>query len=163
MSHASSASRSARLPRIGALGVALAGGLMLAGHAAAFQPLAIAAVSASATAEGKCGEGKCGANKAGPSAKAAGKTASKAKVGEGQCGEGKCGDASFARTDADHDGKVSRAEFLAVAPKRASEFNTIDSDHDGYISEQEAHDYLRATYQANGKPMPKGLFARVAD
>ena len=122
---------SSRLPRIGAIGIALAGGLLLAGQAAAIQPLAISAVAMSATAEGKCGEGKCGANKA-----TTGKPAGKAKVAEGQCGEGKCGDASFARTD---------------------------RDHDGYISEQEAHDYLRSVYTANGKPMPKGLFSRVAD
>ena len=83
--------------------------------------------------------------------------------GRGQCGEGKCGDASFARTDRDHDGRVSRAEFNAVAATRAAEFDRIDTDHDGYISEQEAHDYLRSVYTANGKPMPKGLFARVAD
>ena len=118
---------SSRLPRIGAIGIALAGGLLLAGQAAAIQPLAISAVAMSAAAEGKCG------------------------------------DASFARTDRDHDGKVSRAEFNAVAAKRAAEFDRIDTDHDGYISEQEAHDYLRSVYTANGKPMPKGLFSRVAD
>lgn len=127
-------------------------------QAAAIQPLAISAVAMSAAAEGKCGEGKCGANKA-----TTGKPAGKAKVAEGQCGEGKCGDASFARTDRDHDGRVSRAEFNAVAATRAAEFDRIDTDHDGYISEQEAHDYLRSVYTANGKPMPKGLFARVAD
>ena len=55
---------SSRLPRIGAIGIALAGGLLLAGQAAAVQPLAISAVAMSAAAEGKCGEGKCGANKA---------------------------------------------------------------------------------------------------
>lgn len=144
---------SSRLPRIGAIGIALAGGLLLAGQAAAIQPLAISAVAMSAATEGKCGEGKCGANKA-----TTGKPAGKAKVAEGQCG-----DASFARTDRDHDGKVSRAEFNAVAAKRAAEFDRIDTDHDGYISEQEAHDYLRSVYTANGKPMPKGLFSRVAD
>ncbi|MDI9719141.1 EF-hand domain-containing protein, partial [Pseudomonas aeruginosa] len=73
------------------------------------------------------------------------------------CGEGKCGDASFARTDTDHDGKVSRAEFLAVAKDRAGEFDSIDSDHDGVISEAEAYEHLRKTYEANGKPMPAGL------
>ncbi len=34
-----------RLPRIGAIGIALAGGLLLAGQAAAIQPLAISAVA----------------------------------------------------------------------------------------------------------------------
>ncbi len=80
---------------------------------------------------------------------------------EGKCGEGKCGDASFARTDTDHDGKVSRAEFLAVAKDRAGEFDSIDSDHDGFISEAEAYEHLRKTYEANGKPMPAGLFSKL--
>ncbi|MCR3777551.1 EF-hand domain-containing protein, partial [Pseudomonas aeruginosa] len=85
-----------------------------------------------------------------------------AKAGaEGKCGEGKCGDASFARTDTDHDGKVSRAEFLAVAKDRAGEFDSIDSDHDGFISEAEAYEHLRKTYEANGKPMPAGLFSKL--
>ncbi|MGP5874235.1 EF-hand domain-containing protein, partial [Pseudomonas aeruginosa] len=79
----------------------------------------------------------------------------------GKCGEGKCGDASFARTDTDHDGKVSRAEFLAVAKDRAGEFDSIDSDHDGVISEAEAYEHLRKTYEANGKPMPAGLFSKL--
>ena len=74
---------------------------------------------------------------------------------------GKCGDASFARTDTDHDGKVSRAEFLAVAKDRAGEFDSIDSDHDGFISEAEAYEHLRKTYEANGKPMPAGLFSKL--
>jgi uncharacterized low-complexity protein len=107
------------------------------------------AKAAGKTAEGKCGEGKCGA-----SAKAANKTA------EGKCGEGKCGDASFAKTDRSGDGRVSRAEFLAVAPTRAADFPKLDVDRDGFISEQEAYDYLKATYAANGKPMPAGVFAK---
>ena len=85
-----------------------------------------------------------------------------AKVaGEGKCGEGKCGDASFAKTDSNHDGKVSRDEFLAVAKDRAREFDTIDRNHDGFISEQEAADHLKAIYQANGKAMPDGLFSHL--
>ena len=97
--------------------------------------------------EGKCGEGKCGAG---------------AKAGaEGKCGEGKCGDASFAKTDSNHDGKVSRDEFLAVAKDRARDFDTIDRNHDGFISEQEAADHLKAIYQANGKAMPDGLFSHL--
>ncbi|HFL7937534.1 TPA: EF-hand domain-containing protein [Pseudomonas putida] len=85
-----------------------------------------------------------------------------AKVaGEGKCGEGKCGDASFATTDSNHDGKVSRDEFLAVAKDRAREFDTIDRNHDGFISEEEAADHLKAIYQANGKAMPDGLFSHL--
>jgi len=85
-----------------------------------------------------------------------------AKVaGEGKCGEGKCGDASFAKTDSNHDGKVSRDEFLVVAKDRAREFDTIDRNHDGFISEQEAADHLKAIYQANGKAMPDGLFSHL--
>lgn len=76
-------------------------------------------------------------------------------------GEGKCGDASFAETDSNHDGKVSRDEFLAVAKDRAGDFDTIDRNHDGFISEQEAADHLKAIYQANGKAMPDGLFSHL--
>lgn len=157
MSVSHDASRPSQLPRIGALGVALAGSLLLTGQALAMQPLATALVSASATAEGKCGEGKCGSSKAASPSKV------DAGVAEGQCGEGKCGDASFARTDSNHDGKVSRAEFNAVAGERAAEFDRIDGDHDGFITELEAHEYLRNVYQANGKPMPKGLFSHITD
>ena len=170
----------------GMLGVALAG-LVLGQSAFAMQPLAqgymvaashaagegkcgadkakgTSAKTAGKTAEGKCGadakaagktaEGKCGEGKCGASAKAAGKTA------EGKCGEGKCGDASFAKTDRSGDGRVSRAEFLAVAPARAADFPKLDVDGDGFISEQEAYDHLKATYAANGKPMPAGVFAK---
>jgi len=55
---------------------------------------------------------------------------------------------------------VSRAEFLAVAPQRAVDFAKIDRDRDGFISESEAYEFLKATYAANGKPMPPGLFAK---
>jgi uncharacterized low-complexity protein len=156
----------------GMLGVALAG-LVLGQSAFAMQPLAQGYMVAAshAAGEGKCGEGKCGADKAkganakaaegkcgegkcGADAKAAGKTA------EGKCGEGKCGDASFAKTDRSGDGRVSRDEFLAVAPARAADFPKLDVDGDGFISEKEAYDYLKATYAANGKPMPAGLFAK---
>lgn len=119
-----------------------------------------------AQAEGKCGEGKCGADTtrvsrgASKGAQTEGKCG-EGKCGEGKCGEGKCGDASFARTDTDKNGLVSRAEFLAVAPTRAAEFDKIDTSHDGNISEAEAYEYLRATYQANGKPVPKNLFAKL--
>ena len=118
----------------------------------------------SAAAEGKCGEGKCGADAKSAEGKCGeGKCGADAKAtqSEGKCGEGKCGDASFAKTDADGDGFVSRAEFLAVAPTRAAEFQKIDSNGDGKISEQEAYDYLKAIYTANGKPVPKDLFSKI--
>ncbi|MFQ6309949.1 HvfA family oxazolone/thioamide-modified RiPP metallophore [Lysobacter capsici] len=153
VNHHRSASRSTTA---GMLGVALAG-LVLGQSAFAMQPLAQGYMVAAshAAGEGKCGEGKCGADKAkSANAKAAGKTA------EGKCGEGKCGDASFAKTDRSGDGRVSRAEFLAVAPTRAADFPKLDVDRDGFISEKEAYDYLKATYAANGKPMPAGLFAK---
>jgi len=162
----------------GMLGVALAG-LVLGQSAFAMQPLAQGYMVAAshAAGEGKCGEGKCGADKAkSANAKAAGKTAegkcgegkcgadakakAAGKTAEGKCGEGKCGDASFAKTDRSGDGRVSRAEFLAVAPTRAADFPKLDVDGDGFISEKEAYDYLKATYAANGKPMPAGLFAK---
>lgn len=173
VNHHRSASRSTTA---GMLGVALAG-LVLGQSAFAMQPLAQGYMVAAshAAGEGKCGEGKCGADKAkSANAKAAGKTAegkcgegkcgadakAAGKTAEGKCGEGKCGDASFAKTDRSGDGRVSRAEFLAVAPTRAADFPKLDVDRDGFISEKEAYDYLRATYAANGKPMPAGLFAK---
>ena len=75
--------------------------------------------------------------------------------------EGKCGDESMARTDTDDNGKVSRAEFLKVAPK--ADFDKIDTNHDGQIDEQEAFDNVKANYEANGKKMPKGLFEHLKD
>ncbi|RCI72671.1 EF-hand domain-containing protein [Pseudomonas aeruginosa] len=141
------------------LGAVLVGGMLLGGSAFAVEPLGQGLQLAAASAgEGKCGEGKCGS---GGSAKTSAKAGAEGKCGEGKCGEGKCGDASFARTDTDHDGKVSRAEFLAVAKDRAGEFDSIDSDHDGVISEAEAYEPLRKTYEANGKPMPAGLFSKL--
>jgi uncharacterized low-complexity protein len=112
------------------------------------------AATASKAAEGKCGEGKCGADGAKPA-----KSASASKTAEGKCGEGKCGDASFAKTDSDDDGFVSKAEFVAVAPTRAADFAKLDVSGDGKVSEKEAYDFLKATYEANGKPMPAGLFS----
>lgn len=136
---------------IGLLGAALIGSMALTSSAFAIEPLAqgYQLASAKVAGEGKCGEGKCGGS-------------GKASQGEGKCGEGKCGDASFARTDSDHDGKVSREEFLAVAKDRAGDFDKIDRNHDGFISEQEAADHLKAIYQANGKAMPEGLFSHLA-
>ncbi|WP_200626124.1 HvfA family oxazolone/thioamide-modified RiPP metallophore [Pseudomonas sp. LAM2023] len=134
---------------LGLLGAALIGSMALGSSAFAVEPLAqgYQLASAKVPGEGKCGEGKCGAS---------------AKAGtEGKCGEGKCGDASFAKTDSNHDGKVSRDEFLVVAKDRAGDFDKIDRNHDGFISEQEAADHLKAIYQANGKSMPEGLFSHL--
>ncbi|MDF0729627.1 EF-hand domain-containing protein [Pseudomonas entomophila] len=135
---------------LGLLGAALIGGMVLGNSAFAVEPLSegYQLASAKAAGEGKCGEGKCGGG-------------AKATQAEGKCGEGKCGDASFARTDSNHDGKVSRDEFVAVAKDRAADFDKIDSNHDGFISEQEAYDYLQAIYKANGKAMPDGLFSHL--
>lgn len=136
---------------LGALGVAVTGGMLLASSAFAAKPLAqgyqLAAAEQTKTAEGKCGEGKCGANK----------TAA-AKTAEGKCGEGKCGDASFARTDTDNDGRVSRAEFLTRAPGRSADFEKIDADHNDFISQVEAYKFLRSVYEANGKEIPADKF-----
>ncbi|KAF1067741.1 MAG: hypothetical protein GAK45_01573 [Pseudomonas citronellolis] len=138
--------------RLGLLAVALAGGLSFSAGAFAVEALPQGyQLAANKAAEGKCGEGKCGASQA----------SAKATRAEGKCGEGKCGDASFARTDSNHDGKVSREEFAAVAGDRAAEFDSIDADHDGFISEAEAYQHLKAVYSANGKPMPEGLFAHL--
>ncbi|WP_455886127.1 HvfA family oxazolone/thioamide-modified RiPP metallophore [Pseudomonas rustica] len=134
---------------LGLLGAALIGSIALTSSAFAIEPLAqgYQLASAKVAGEGKCGEGKCGGS---------------AKAGaEGKCGGGKCGDASFAKTDTNHDGQVSREEFLAVAKDRAGDFDKIDSNHDGFISEQEAADHLKVIYQANGKAMPAGLFSHL--
>ena len=134
---------------LGLLGATLIGGMVLGNTAFAVEPLSqgYQLAAAKTPGEGKCGEGKCGAS---------------AKAGaEGKCGEGKCGDASFARTDTNHDGKVSREEFLVVAKDRAGDFDKIDSNRDGFISEQEAADHLAAIYKANGKAMPDGLFSHL--
>ena len=142
---------------LGAVGIVLTSGMLLANSAFASQPLAqgylLTAAPVTKTAEGKCGEGKCGASKS-----AAAKTA-EGKCGEGKCGEGKCGDESFAKTDANNDGKVSKAEFLAVAPKREADFNKIDGDHNGFISQAEAYTFLRSVYEANGKEIPADKFS----
>ncbi|ABA76569.1 MULTISPECIES: HvfA family oxazolone/thioamide-modified RiPP metallophore [Pseudomonas] len=120
---------------LGLVGAVLAGGLMLSGSVFAAQPLAQGYMVASAETS--------------------------VKTPEGKCGEGKCGDASMAKTDTDGDGKVSRAEFLKVAPK--SDFDKIDTNHDGFIDEQEAYNNVKANFEANGKKMPKGLFEHLKD
>ncbi|QWP74979.1 EF-hand domain-containing protein [Lysobacter sp. K5869] len=115
---------------LGLLGVALGGGLLLAGQAFASQPLAQGYLVSAGHAA--------------------------AKAAEGKCGEGKCGEESFAQTDADHDGKVSREEFVARAPARAAEFDGIDKNHDGSISLPEALESVKAARKAAGKPIGEG-------
>ncbi|BBP83421.1 hypothetical protein PHLH8_30630 [Pseudomonas sp. Pc102] len=156
MSHTPLANKS----RIGLLAVALAGGLNIASSAAfavEALPQGYQLAAADKAAEGKCGEGKCGSS--GASAKA---TQGEGKCGEGKCGEGKCGDASFARTDTDHDGRVSLAELLAVAPKGGEEFKAIDTNGDGYLSEAEVYRFRSNQYLSNGKKVPTELFTHMS-
>ncbi|WP_371233566.1 hypothetical protein ACAW63_10750 [Pseudomonas sp. QE6] len=145
--------------QLGLLAVALAGGLNLASSAFAVEalPQGYQLASAEKAGEGKCGEGKCGAS--GAQAKA---SQTKATGTEGKCGEGKCGDASFARTDADHDGRVSRAELLAVAPKANAEFDAIDANHDGFLSEGETYQFRKNQFDSNGKPFPSDLYSKLS-
>ncbi len=143
----------------GMLGVALAG-LVIGGSAFAVEPLSQGYMLAAshAAAEGKCGEGKCGEGKCGGASKTA---APAAKAGEGKCGEGQCGDARFAAADTDKDHLVSRAEFIAVVPGGTAIFAAKDPNGDGFISEKEAYNNVKKAYDANGKPMPRGLFADI--
>ncbi|HEY0505876.1 MAG TPA: EF-hand domain-containing protein [Lysobacter sp.] len=157
----------------GMLGVALAG-LVLSGSAFAMQPLAQGYMLAAGhvAAEGKCGEGKCGASEATASKDAEGKCgegkcgaseakapkAAVAKAAEGKCGEGQCGDARFNKTDTNDDGRVSKAEYLAVVPNGQG-WSDKDANGDGFISEREAYDYTKARFEANGKKLPIGRFA----
>jgi len=144
--------------QLGLLAVALAGGLNLASSAFAVEalPQGYQLASAAKAGEGKCGEGKCGAS--GVQAQAQAKTTG----AEGKCGEGKCGDASFTRTDTDHDGRVSRAELLAVAPNANAEFDAIDANHDGYLSEGEVYQFRKHQFDANGKPFPSDLYSKLS-
>lgn len=145
--------------RIGLLAVALAGGMSLAQASFAVEalPQGYQLASAEKAGEGKCGEGKCGEGKCGSS-----EAGAKLSQTEGKCGEGKCGDESFARTDSDDDGRVSLAEFLAVAPTRAEEFHAMDSSDDGYLSEAETYRYRSNQYTSNGKKVPTELFSRMS-
>lgn len=162
--------------RFGLIAMTLVGGLNMASTAFAMQDLPQGYQLASADkagegkcGEGKCGEGKCGADEAGSKAVEGkcgegkcGADEASAKAGEGKCGEGKCGDASFARTDTDHDGRVSLKEFLAVAPTQVKEFEAIDSNHDGYLSEAEVYTYRTNQFTANGKKVPTELFTKMS-
>ncbi|MHA6159650.1 HvfA family oxazolone/thioamide-modified RiPP metallophore [Pseudomonas sichuanensis] len=140
--------------RIGLFTIALVGGINLTTSAFAVEalPQGYQVAAAGKAAEGKCGEGKCGA----------GAAQAKGAQTEGKCGEGKCGDASFARTDTDHDGRVSRAELLAVAPKANAEFDAIDANHDGYLSEGEVYQFRKGQFDANGKPFPADLYSKLS-
>jgi uncharacterized low-complexity protein len=137
------------------LGITLAG-LVLSGSAFAVQPLAQGYMlgAAHAAAEGKCGEGKCGSTEAKPGAQ---KSAS--KTAEGKCGEGQCGDAIFNSIDTDDDARISRAEFLKVAPKGVAVFAKKDTNKDGYIDEMESYLSVKAAYNENGRELPTGLFS----
>lgn len=88
--------------------------------------------------------------------------ASAEKTSEGKCGEGKCGDASFARTDTDHDGRVSLKELLTVAPQGGEEFKAMDTNNDGYLSEAEVYKYRTNQYTSNGKKVPTELFTKMS-
>lgn len=161
--------------QLGLIAVALAGGMNLASSAFAIEalPQGYQLASAAKAGEGKCGEGKCGANEAKTKANQGEGKCGEGKCGadgangkaaqaEGKCGEGKCGDASFARTDADHDGRVSRAELLAVAPKANAEFDAIDANHDGFLSEGEVFQFRKNQFDSNGKPFPSDLYSKLS-
>jgi uncharacterized low-complexity protein len=139
--------------RIGLLAVALVGGINFASTAFSAEalPQGYQLAAAEKTSEGKCGEGKCGAE-----------ASAKKTQAEGKCGEGKCGDASFARTDADHDGRVSLKELLTVAPKGAEEFKAMDTNGDGFLSEGEVYKFRTNQYTSNGKKVPTELFTKLS-
>ncbi|MBD2839886.1 hypothetical protein ID144_22855 [Pseudomonas sp. JM0905a] len=142
--------------RIGLIAVALAGGLNLAtstAFAVEALPQGYQLAAADKAAEGKCGEGKCGAAEA---------SNTQAKAAEGKCGEGKCGDASFARTDTDDDGLVSRKELLTVAPQGEAEFIAMDTNKDGFLSEGEVYKFRTNQYITNGKKVPTELFVKMS-
>ena len=148
-------SRMSNKSRIGLIAVALAGSMNLASSAFAAEalPQGYQLAAAEKTSEGKCGEGKCGA----------GETEAKAtKTSEGKCGEGKCGDASFARTDTDHDGRVSLKELLTVAPQGGEEFKAMDTNNDGFLSEGEVYKFRTNQFTSNGKKVPTELFTKMS-
>ena len=159
--------------RIGLIAVALAGGINLASSTAfavEALPQGYLLAAADKAGEGKCGEGKCGAAEASDKAaegkcgegKCGAAEAGSAKAAEGKCGEGKCGDASFARTDTDDDGLVSRKELLTVAPKGEAEFKAMDTNADGYLSEGEVYKFRSNQYTSNGKKVPTELFTKMS-
>lgn len=139
--------------RIGLIAVALVGGINFASSAFSAEalPQGYQVAAAEKTSEGKCGEGKCGAEASAQKTQA-----------EGKCGEGKCGDASFARTDVDHDGRVSLKELLSVAPKGSEEFKAIDANGDGFLSEGEVYKFRTNQFTANGKKVPTELYTELS-
>lgn len=139
--------------RIGLIAVALVGGINFASSAFSAEalPQGYQVAAAEKTSEGKCGEGKCGAEASAQKTQA-----------EGKCGEGKCGDASFARTDADHDGRVSLKELLSVAPQGSEEFKAIDANGDGFLSEGEVYKFRTNQFTANGKKVPTELYTELS-
>ena len=145
--------------RIGLIAVALVGGINFASSAFSAEalPQGYQLASAEKTSEGKCGEGKCGEGKCG-----AGEASAQKTQAEGKCGEGKCGDESFARSDADHDGRVSLKELLAVAPKGTEEFKAMDTNGDGFLSEGEVYKFRTNQYTSNGKKVPTELFTKLS-
>lgn len=161
--------------RIGLIAVALVGGMNLAtstAFAVEALPQGYLLAVADKAAEGKCGEGKCGAAEASDKAtnaegkcgegKCGAAEAGSAKAAEGKCGEGKCGDASFARTDTDDDGLVSRQELLTVAPNGEAEFIAMDTNKDGFLSEGEVYKFRSNQYTSNGKKVPTELFTKMS-
>ena len=148
-------SRLSNKSRIGLIAVSLVGCMNLASSAFAADalPQGYQLAAAEKTSEGKCGEGKCGASETG---------AKVTKAGEGKCGEGKCGDASFARTDTDHDGRVSLKELLAVAPQGTEEFKAMDTNNDGFLSEGEVYKFRTNQFTSNGKKVPTELFTQMS-
>ena len=148
-------SHDTRTKTAGLLGLTLAG-LVLSSSAFAVNPLSqgYRLAASHAAAEGKCGEGKCGSNDAKPA-----KAAPAQKTAEGKCGEGQCGDAKFNAVDTDDDAKVSRAEFLQVAPTGQALFEKKDTNKDGFIDEMESYRSVKAAYNAHGRELPKGLFS----
>jgi len=106
-----------------ALGAVLVGGLVLTGSAFAMQPVSTGTmVSASAAAEGSCG------------AEYKAKKAADMKAAEGTCG--------VAKMDTDKDGKVSKAEFVAMHEKDAAQFAAHDANKDGFLSAEELQGHM---------------------
>ncbi len=109
------------------LGAVIAGGSLLAGQGFAMDELAqgymLTAGDAAKGTEGKCGEGKCG---------------------EGSCGMDK--------VDADKDGRVSQAEFVAAHPERADQFGKIDANQDGFLDEAERKAWHAAQATPTAEP-----------
>jgi uncharacterized low-complexity protein len=108
-------SKQSSKPIVAAVGVALAGGLALAGSAFAMDSLA------QGYALGMHNHG-----------------GEEAKDAEGKCGEGRCG---MDKMDTDGDGRLSQAEYAAKHGGKSDGFAGIDTDGDGFVSaaEMDAH------------------------